>query len=283
MNRTSISDIKMKAKDNLLGCYGLAAGSFALLFALIYGLMMLLIGAFNAGMNPASVISGNFSLLEKVENEAISVVISLFMAMLTTGYYYQMMEISYGRKPKMRDLFYCFKNHPDKIIIIEAFFVAVSYILMIPARMINWSYDNLLKGTDGDKFLLWIVLFLAGFLISGAIGVVFSLCFFVYIDDPDMSVKDIMMCSQKLMKGNFFRYIYLCLTFIGYGILGFVSLGITMMYTYPYQCMSIVEFYKDSLAAAGLAQKNATEETAEDNAQNESGDSRPGSSIDVEI
>lgn len=284
MNRTSISDIKMKAKDNLLGCYGLAAGSFALLFALIYGLMMILLGAFNAGVNPENVVSGNYSLLERIETDAISWVVSLFMAILTTGYYYQMMEISYNRKPKLRDLFYCFKNHPDKVIIIEAFFTAVAYVSMIPSRMVKVSLNNvLISGEGGEKFLLWIVLSLAGVLVSGVIGVIFSFSFFVYIDDPDMSVKDIMKCAQKLIKGNFFRYIYLCLTFVGYTLLGFVSLGITMMYTYPYQSMAIVELYKDSLRVAGRDIAGEDDGRKETDDGSESEDGRPGSTIDVEI
>lgn len=250
MNRTSISDIKMKAKDNLLGCYGLAAGSFALLFALMYGLMFILMGALSKGMSMAELSSGNLTTITRIEQIGISLVIGVFSAILTTGFTYQMMEVSYGRRPKISGLFYCFKNHPDKVIIIYAILTAIQFIVMLPSEMVNFSMENVLTGEDGKKFLLKVVLILAGFLINAFFTIIFGFCFLIYIDDPEMSVKDIMMCSQKLMKGNFFRYIYLFLSFIGYYVAGIFSLGVTLMYSVPYQNMAMVEFYKDALKCA---------------------------------
>ena len=49
MNRTSISDLKAKAKDQLLGNYGIATGSFALLFVLVYAIMIVLMSAITSG------------------------------------------------------------------------------------------------------------------------------------------------------------------------------------------------------------------------------------------
>lgn len=247
MNRTSISDIKTKAKDNLLGCYGLATGSFALLFAILYGLMAVLMGALMAGMSPLELNSGTSSTLTEIKSVGISLVSGAFSALLTTGYSYLMMEVSYGRRPKVKDIFYCFTHHPDKIIIVYAILTAIQWVLLLPSRRVQWSPEKLLT-TDGKKFLLWVVLLLAGLLIGMFISIIFGFSFLIYVDDPNMSVKDIMMCSQKLMRGNIFRYIYLILSFIGYALLGILSLGVTLMFTVPYQNMAVVEFYKDALS-----------------------------------
>lgn len=57
MNHTSISDLKAKAKDQLLGNYGIATGSFALLFVLVYALISILIGALAASIAPDAVVA----------------------------------------------------------------------------------------------------------------------------------------------------------------------------------------------------------------------------------
>lgn len=248
MDRTSISEIKMKAKDNLLGYYGISAGAFALLFALVYGLLLVLWGAMNAGMPAGEMAGGDFSLTTQIESYAVSFVVGVFSSILTTGYVKMMLEISYGRSPKMSMLFFCFKNHPDKVIILYALLSVIQIILLMPSKFVKWSWEGLLAGEgDGRNFLLWIILILVGFGISLYINIVFGFCFLVYIGDPDMSIRDILICSQRLMKGNKCRYVYLFLSFVGYYILGIISLGITLMYTVPYQNMATVELYKDAL------------------------------------
>ena len=247
MNRTPISEIKAKAKDNLLGNYKIAIGSFALLFVIIYGLMAVLMGAVSAGISPGELASGTASVSTEIESFAISAVSGLFAALLSAGYTKIMMDISYGHKPKLGELFYCFKNHPDKAIIMFAILFAIQEILLIPSYFVDWSWENLLTGEDGARFLLWLVLVLTGYGISIFVNVVLGFCYLVYIEDPNLSVKEILICAKRLMDGNKLRYVYLFLSFIGYYVLAIFSLGISMLFTAPYQSMATVELYKDAL------------------------------------
>lgn len=257
MNRASISDIKVKAKDNLLGCYKTATGSFALLFILLYGLAIVLGGALTAGTSPAELAGGSLSLTTEIKTFGISAVVSLFSTLLSTGYTKMMMEISYGRKPRMRDLFYAFGNHPDKAIIIFAILLAVEFVVLLPTRFIEWTWDGVLYGNDGKNFLVWVIFLVIGECINIFVSVLFGFCYMVYIEDPEMSVKDILLCSKRLMNGNKLRYVYLILSFVGYYVLAIFSLGVTLMYTAPYQSMSCVELYKDAIRCADRRNEEA--------------------------
>lgn len=257
MNRASISDIKVKAKDNLLGSYKTATGSFALLFILLYGLTIVLGGALVAGTSPGEIAGNAPSLSTEIKTFGISVVVGLFSTLLSTGYTKMMMEISYGRKPRMRDLFYAFSNHPDKAIIIFAILLAVEFIVLLPTRFIEWTWDGVLLGSDGKNFLVWVILLVIGECINIFVGVLFGFCYMVYIEDPEMSVKDILLCSKRLMNGNKLRYVYLMLSFVGYYVLAIFSLGVTLMYSTPYQSMACVELYKNAIRCADKRNEDA--------------------------
>ena len=175
MNKTSISEIKMKAKDNLLGYYGLTAGSFALLFALIYALAMILIGAMGKGMGIEEIETGNLTIASRIARIGVSAVIGIFSSLLTVGFYRMIMEISYDRRPKQRELFYCFYNHPDKVIIIYVILTVIKYVFMLPSQFVSWSSDKLMESGEAKKFLLWVVLILIGIVLDIVVSVMF--CF----------------------------------------------------------------------------------------------------------
>lgn len=249
-NRTTISDLKLKAKDQLLGNYGIATGSFALLFALIYAVMTILTSAMTVtGASGKPMIDQN-TIAGLVETRVLSLVIAALTAILTTGYAYLIRRIADGERASVSDVFYVFKNHPDKVIIITVILTAVQYIFLLPSTIVGYkgfvSEDaGNITGIDGRRFLLFAVLTLAGYILTIVFDLYFAMVYQIYLDDPDAGVIDIMKESFFLMKGNCFRYFYLILSFIGYYMLMLLSLGIASLWVIPYQTMTIVRFYYD--------------------------------------
>ena len=172
MNRTSISDLKAKAKDQLLGNYGIATGSFALLFVLIYAVMMIVMGAITAGGAGRDGFGQPAGFTDQLITQIMSIVISTLSSTVIAGYVYLLKRIADGQRPVMADLFYVFKNHPDKVIIINLVMAVAQVILLLPSTIIaNTGLFRSDSATlDGKKFLIYIVLYLAGLIISFIIG-----------------------------------------------------------------------------------------------------------------
>ncbi len=246
MNRTSISDLKAKAKDQLLGNYGIAVGSFALLFALIMTINSIIMTPVTMSMMQDARVTGTIGYLEEFKLQALSMVISLIAMLFSVGYIRIISNIATGRDARISDLFFVFRHHPDKIIIIGFIMIGLQFVLLLPSTLIGYSYapgQNMLS--DGKKFLLYIVLYLAGLIVSFIIDLMLAMTYLIYLDDPDMDVMSIIRGSITMMKGNKFRYFYMLLSFIGYAFLVILSFGIAMLWVMPYQTMTLVEFYLD--------------------------------------
>ena len=245
MNRTSISDLKAKAKDQLLGNYGVATGSFALIFVLIYAIISILSSALTYSVMKNISVSSGPQITTEIAMQAFSIVIAIITALFTVGYLHVMKTISDNERAGIHDLFFVFKNHPDKVIILSFVMTIIQVILLLPATVVGFSGAGQAMYFNGKQFLLYIVLYLAGLIISLVIDIMFAMCYMIYLDDPETDVLAIMKGSLEMMKGNKFRYFYMILSFLGYWLLVILSLGIAALWVVPYQMMTTVEFYKD--------------------------------------
>ena len=246
MNRTSISDLKLKAKDQLLGNYGIATGSFALLFVFIYTLIAIVMSAFTYTLRQDLYLGGTMTLAQDIEVSIIGIIIGAISVTFSVGYIQIMRKIALGEQPFISDLFHVFKNHPDKVIIISLILGGAQFILLLPATIVKSQvFGQTMNDFDAKNFLLWVILYLAGFIISFIIDIMLALSFLIYLDDPSESVSHMVKTSVEMMKGNKFRYFYMLLSFIGYWALGVLSCGLAFIWVVPYQTMTTVEFYLD--------------------------------------
>lgn len=255
--KTSISDIKKKAKEKLLGNYSLAIGSFVILFALIY--LIYTIASGGAESLIFSEISGDQGISEEQieailsngKNEImISILFFVLMAvvtplvtLLTTGYLFIIREISYEREARSSGIFHTFKNHPDKVIIIALISYAVQTILTLPA----FIYDRCCGGAynSGITFLIYMILTLAGAIVTVIYDIAVSQSYLLYLDNNELDAVSYIKTSISMMKGNKWRYFCMLLSFVGYGILLIASLGIASLWIVPYYEESKVLFYRD--------------------------------------
>ena len=253
MNRTSISDLKAKAKDQLLGNYGMATGSFALLFVILYAIMSIIMSAFTLGVvrtNPELFVKG---FVGQLISQVIGMVVGTLSVLFSVGYIQILRRISGGEQAQLSDLFHVFKNHPDKVIIVSLILTGAQFVLLLPATIVMGD-GFIVKGSlelDGRRFLLWVVLYIAGFVISFIIDLMLAMSFMIYLDDPETEVSQILSGSISMMKGNKFRYFYMILSFLGYWLLIILSLGIAMLWVVPYQTMTTLEFYNDLKEGTG--------------------------------
>jgi uncharacterized membrane protein len=72
----------------------------------------------------------------------------------------------------------------------------------------------------------------------------YSMAFFILRDNPDIKVTEAITRSRKMMKGNKGKLFGLYLSFIGWGILCILSLGIGFLWLVPYINLSVANFYE---------------------------------------
>lgn len=105
--------------------------------------------------------------------------------------------------------------------------------------------------------------YLKGFLISLLVGLVtvvgtilfivpgiifaymYSQSLTIYIDNPEMGIIESMKTSRLAMSGHKGDLFILQLSFIGWSILSLFTLGILLLYVYPYYQTTLINFYTD--------------------------------------
>ena len=73
----------------------------------------------------------------------------------------------------------------------------------------------------------------------------YSMSFYILADNPQMSANDARKYSMELMYNNKWRLFCLHFSFIGWGVLGILTLGILYFWIIPYIKTAEAEFYRD--------------------------------------
>jgi len=90
--------------------------------------------------------------------------------------------------------------------------------------------------------ILWAILLI----IPGIVACLsYSMTYFVLAENPQTRGLDAIRRSRDMMKGSRWKLFCLCLRFIGWVILGLLSLGIGFLWITPYFWTSFANFYID--------------------------------------
>lgn len=87
---------------------------------------------------------------------------------------------------------------------------------------------------------LWSLLLI----IPGIIAALsYSMVYFIKLDNPEMDALEVIKESKKIMKGHKMDYFILNLSFIGWILLGILTLGILYIWLIPYMSVTQANFY----------------------------------------
>lgn len=103
------------------------------------------------------------------------------------------------------------------------------------------------SGLEGFGFLAFVSLigYIASLIYVVVKGYLYSLSYYVLYDNPDMTGKEVVETSEKLMRGNRWKYFWLSLTFIGWAFLAGLTFGIGMLWLMPYIMVAMICFYEE--------------------------------------
>lgn len=257
--------LKKAAKEKLTERFGIAFGSFMLMFGISVGTFVIMALALSGTIlqplmlkfmeiagatDEAGLIRIQNEFIDMLNtpkylmiSELISAFIGALFATLSTGYIRICLKISRMEQPSIKDLFYVYKNNPDRVILIYFIIFFIQFIIGLPtdilARMVQ---------ADMNNKQLYLIYMLTLILVT-AITVLFALTvfptFYIYVDDPDLSVVDAFKKSFKLMKGNKGRLFSLIMSFMGWILLSFFTFGTLLIWVAPYLQMALTEFYRN--------------------------------------
>ncbi|MQR95870.1 DUF975 family protein [Fictibacillus phosphorivorans] len=210
-------EIKQQARLQLKGQWGTAA-LFTLLFSTIFYLIPLIIevnlsGGWSAWLNqPADELNGPTTS---------TFIITLVLLPLYIGYLWTFLSlIRTGEKINVSSLFQAFSEISTYIKILGTYLVMMVYLIL-------WSLLLLIPG------------------IIKAFS--YSQTYFVLKDHPDIGITAAIKKSRKLMDGYKWKFFVLQLSFLGWGILCILSLGIGFFWLAPYMSASYAAFYNERM------------------------------------
>ncbi len=133
------------------------------------------------------------------------------------------------------------------------YYGVAAYFLKL-ARREPAEFNNLFSGFSffGKNFILnfFIILFTVLWtlllIIPGIIASIkYSMAYFIINDNPGIGALEAITRSKEMMDGHKMRFLEMWLGFLGWFILGVVTLGLGMIYAIPYYRAAKANFYLD--------------------------------------
>lgn len=245
--KRKISELKTLARKSLDGYYSLLAGALVLI-SFLSGI---------GGAMSVMLFQGN-SMFNLVMSQIFSLIISVIMSVFSAGVYYMFLNVSRGKKTSLQDVVYLFYHHPDRIIVVSLIVTVVQYFLTLPSIIMNYRMDvnaNLLEVAQ-QSALVSLVMF-AGIIVAQFVTMPITLSYYLLIDDVEMEAGQALKTSMKRMKGNYGRYIYMQLSFLGLMILGVLTLYVGFVWIMPYMQMTEIEFYREIMGELDQKKEDA--------------------------
>lgn len=170
--------------------------------------------------------------------------IALIELLLGSGVKRVHLLIARGQAAKISDMFWVLKNRPDRILIGGFLYTLISWIPQIPSVLFDRITPAGLTETNVLVIseLLWALGLLLGFLLALPIYFIFWL----YADDADIDTAEALRTSVSLMRGAKWRFCLMALSFIGWMLLGALSLGIGFLWIMPYMNQTCTNFYLET-------------------------------------
>lgn len=130
---------------------------------------------------------------------------------------------------------------PVILVFVFAFLLGFSSAGMVASGIIS-------ENSVGSGFSVLSLVAIIGYLISLGYcivkGLLYSLTNYILYDNPNMSSKEIVEESSRLMIGNRWKLVWLELTFIGWAILSVFTFYIGLLWLAPYMAVSAICFYE---------------------------------------
>lgn len=230
---TNLSSAQLKSisRGQLLGKYGAAISA-----ELAAGLCIVAASLLCSALTDRTTLAG--MIIAWLVTFILDVLSGIFLAGLTRFY----LNLICNRPYLVTDVFYGFRSQTNKAIAVRFFLLVMQLLCMLPALICLILY---IYAESSVLFLLCSILAVAGGILLVYLSLMFSQAYYIMLDFPGYSAKQIMAESRSIMKGHKGRLFYISVTLIPYYLLGFLSCGIALLWVIPYRKAVFANFYLD--------------------------------------
>lgn len=223
------SELKSKAKGQLLGKYGTVIPAFLVVESIVFFIQFL----------ASSMIDMN-TLYGMIIYYAVAFIMQLIAAIFALGAARLYLNITCNRPYSVNDVFYGFKQYPDKAVKIQLVLLIKESLCLVPAFLLYLIYTY-------TQFTIIVLLISITGIIGGIsaciIALTYSQVYYLILDFPHYSVKEIMAISKTLTKGYRGKLFYLAVSFIPLLLLSLFTCCIGYLWVVPYINATNVQFY----------------------------------------
>lgn len=231
----SIHDLKKLAREAMRGNTGWLILAMAAYYALGFA---------------GSILTDTFFPASGMVNLVIGQVF-YFILTLVFGIFYGGVRLLYlngarDRICSMDNLFYFFKNNPDRVIVASFVVTLIGLVVSIPLNIFSYTAD---VGQTVEAQLQWAMqslLWMAVATIAAELLTLpFEMVYFLLADHPGMSGIEALKGSVRMLKGRIGKLLLLKLSFIPAMFLSVFTLYLALLWIVPYMEMTIAVFYRD--------------------------------------
>lgn len=230
-NKLSIAQLKSISRGQLLGKYGIAIGATVSANVIIMIASML-----------CSFLTDQSTLAGQGIAFLITFILDLLSGIFILGLTRFFLHLACNRPYRITDIFYGFRSHTDKALAVRFFILTMQLLVLFPCLLCVAFYR--IKETS-TLFLLTCVTMVIGGILYTYISLLYSQAYYIMLDFPGYSTRQIMSTSRRVMKGNKARFFYMEVTLLPYYLLGLLSCGVAFFWVAPYVQMICTNFYLD--------------------------------------
>ena len=195
----SSAELKTMAKNKLTGKYGTA-----ILVIFLAEAISMFASNILSFLIPANAAGFLLSLLVSL---AVSVITGVFNAGIALFF----LNAACDRPYALTDLFYGFREQPNKCLAVSAVLALVNFVCLTPYQVMSSFYLQTLS----PQWMMASMLTMAvGLVIYVPLSLALSQSFYLILDYPDLTASETLKMSLRVMKGHKGRLFYIEVSFL---------------------------------------------------------------------
>ncbi len=222
------AELKAEGRNALLGHLFLAVGSIILYLVLFTALNVIVNYALPSGIG--------------IAGTALSLLFSLFICAFTGIYEYGLIciyvKLQFGQKAVLSDFFLGFRENQDKILFLRLVPGLLQIAAFLPATVCSYLVYS------GALLALGLILLALGICVSVYIKLLFFPSLYLLLDYPNLSAREILQKSMRLMKGHKRELLFLELSFLPLWLLTLISFGAAGLWVGAYRRSTLAAYYR---------------------------------------